>query len=365
MRTIRVLLADDSLTVRKRLARILASTHEFMVVGEAENGREAVELCLRLRPDVVTMDMMMPQMNGLAATEHIMAYCPTPILVVSASTNRGEVLKTFDAIAAGAVEVLDKPSGREAEGEWERRFRSTLKIVSRVKPITHPRARLRSRSIAPGAEPVTSAGQFEALGSLTACKAAIVVIGASTGGPAAVAEILSRIPVSFPLPILIVLHMIAEFAAGFVEWLDGASNVRVRYAVDGEALPGACAGKVILAPPDRHLEVIGKRLRLTTGPERHSCRPSIDVLFESIAREYGPCGIGCLLTGMGTDGAEGLLKIRSSGGFTIAQDQPTSVVFGMPREAIRLGAAETVLSLRDICPALCALVSVDAVRESA
>ncbi len=375
MKTIRVVIADDSLTVRKRLARILESDPEFAVVGEAENGREAVELCRRLRPDVITIDMMMPLMNGVVATEYIMAYCPAPILVVSASINRGEVLKTFDAIAAGAVDVLEKPSGAEPQGEWERRFRSTLKIVSHVKPIMHPRGRLRVRDVGPAAAPIRSGSsarpepkavsQTRRLCAVAPQRAEVLAIGASTGGPAAMADILSRIPEDFPLPILLVVHMVAGFADGFVEWLDGVSNLRVQYAVDGEPLPGKCAGKVVMAPPDRHLEVFGQRLHLTNNPERHSCRPSVDVLFESVAEEYGPRAIGCLLTGMGTDGAGGLLRIRSTGGFTIAQDQATSVVFGMPREAIRIGAAQLILPLSDICPALCALVRSDAsVRES-
>lgn len=259
MKTIRVLLADDSLTVRKRLARILATEREFMVVGEAETGHQAVELCQRLRPDVITMDMMMPGMNGLAATEYIMAYCPTPILVVSASTNRGAVLKTFDAIAAGAVDVLEKPTGMERKDEWERRFRSTLRIVSHVKPITHPRARFRPDRPAPPVAPSRSTRSprvevetpidSRALTFSSGRNPEIVAIGASTGGPAAVAEILARTPADFPVPILIVLHMIATFASGFVEWLDGASNLRVRYACDGEPLPGECAGTAILAPP--------------------------------------------------------------------------------------------------------------------
>lgn len=366
MKSIRVLIADDSLTVRKRLAHILEADSGFTVAGEAENGIEAVERCRLLRPDVITMDMMMPVMNGVAATEQIMAYSPTPILVVSASINRGEVLNTFDAIAAGAVEVIEKPKGTEQDGEWERRFRSALKIVSRVNPITHPRARLRAAGHpAPGADDSHPARIEAAPPPLTPPRIAVagaevVVIGASTGGPAALAEILSRMPREFPLPIVLVIHIAAEFSDGFVEWLGGISTLRVRYAVEGEPVAGKCAASVIMARPDCHLEVREHRLHLSAAPERHSCRPSIDVLFESVAREYGPGAIGCLLTGMGTDGAIGLLRILSNGGFTIAQDQASSVVFGMPREAIRLGAAKLVLPLTGICPAVCALAGIAA-----
>jgi two-component system chemotaxis response regulator CheB len=332
----RVLVVDDSATVRGRLVEALSADPELEVVAEADNGQTAIELCRSLRPDVVTLDMMMPRMSGLAATEHIMAYCPTPILIISSSTNRRDLFKTYDALAAGAVDVLEKPAGDEEDGAWERALVSRVKLVARIKVITHPRAKL-----APPAPPKDARKG-------TGCR--FVAMGASTGGPAAVLRILRGLPASFPLPVLLVIHIGKIFAVGLAEWLDSQSPLRVAYAVDGDAIPDA--GRVILAPPDRHLLVDGGRLRLSGAPERHSCRPSVDALFESAALEAGAKAAGVLLTGMGKDGAEGLLKMRQAGAWTAAQDRETSVVYGMPMEAARIGAAGRILALDDVAPAL-------------
>jgi two-component system chemotaxis response regulator CheB len=343
---IRVLVVDDSLTIRKRLVEILANDPNFDVVGEAEDGKRAIELCERLRPDVMTLDMMMPIMTGLAVTEYVMAYCPTPILIVSASLNRGEVYRTYEALSAGAIDVLDKPSDAAIEGDWERRFLSTLKLVSRIKVITHPRARLRALSGPPSA----LRSEDVAVEANVAPRA--VAIGGSTGAPGAVVDILRGLPVTFTLPILLVIHIGEPFGSAFADWLDGQSPIRVAFARDGEPLPQPGRSRVLLAPPDRHVVVRGDRVHLSAESERHSCRPSVDVLFESVASSLGAASIGCLLTGMGRDGALGLVAIRSAGGFTIAQDEASSVVFGMPREAILLGGASAVLPLDRISPTL-------------
>jgi two-component system, chemotaxis family, protein-glutamate methylesterase/glutaminase len=345
---IRVLVVEDSLTVRKRLVEVLAMSPEFEVVGEASDGKQGIELCERLRPDVVTLDMMMPVMTGLAAAEWIMAYCPTPILVVSASTNRGELFRTYDALAAGAIDVLDKPTGGEPDGEWEDRLRRTVKLVSRIKVITHLRGRLGSST---RAGPPVLPPPFVAR---PAGGASLVAIGGSTGAPGAMLEILRGLPRDFRAPVLLVIHINEPFGVAFAEWLDGQSPVRVRYARDGERLAAPRDATVLMAPPGRHLVLERGALRLTDGPERHSCRPSVDVLFDSIARDAGPDALACLLTGMGRDGADGLLAIRRAGGATIAQDEATSVVFGMPREAILAGAAEQVLGVHEIGAALVA-----------
>jgi two-component system chemotaxis response regulator CheB len=341
----RVLLVEDSATVRGRLRELLESDPEVDLVGEAGDGKLAIELCHRLRPDVVTMDMMLPVMSGLAATEYIMAHCPTPILIVSASVNRGELFKTYEALAAGAVDVLEKPHGDEPEGSWERKYLQTLKLVSRIRVITHPRARLRALEL-PHTLPLSHL--------IPEQPCALVAIGASTGGPGAIVEILRALPAEFSLPVLLVLHINEPFGTAFADWLDTQTNRRVAYATDGEWLSNA-TGKVLMAPPDRHLVLSGGRLRLTQDPERHSCRPSVDVLFESIAREAGPVTIACLLTGMGRDGALGLLALRKAGALTIAQDEATCIVYGMPREAVQLQAASRVLPLGSIAPALTSL----------
>jgi two-component system chemotaxis response regulator CheB len=353
MATIRVLVVEDSLTVRRRLCDVLGTDPALEVVGEAEDGKQAIQLCQSLRPDVVTMDMMLPVMSGLGATEYIMAHCPTPILIVSSSTNRGELFKTYEALAAGAVEVMEKTSSHEDEpGTWERNFLATVKLVSRIRVITHPRARLgafghtRGEARAPVLPPTLFPRRHYD----------IAAIGASTGGPSAILEVLRTLPSPFPLPILFVLHIGGPFGPAFADWLDSQTTLRVSYARDGDTVSDM-RGKVIMAPPDVHMIVKNGRLRLTQDPQRHSCRPSVDVLFESVAREYGATAIASLLTGMGRDGAAGLLEIRRAGGFTIAQDEASSTVYGMPREAVLLGAVERELPLAQIGPTLGALAT--------
>ncbi len=342
MTPIRVLIVDDSLTVRKRLSELLSESGEFVVVAEAHDGREAIALCMQHRPDVVTMDMALPVMSGLAATEYIMAHCPTPILIVSASFNRGDVFKTYDALAAGAVDVFEKPSGNEINDAWESALLSALRVVSRVRVITHRRA----RTVTP---PIPAPERRVGIGT-----PALVAIGASTGGPSAVVNVLRAFPREARQPVLLVIHLSAAFASSFADWLDAQLDRPVRFAKDGEALT-SIQGEIRLAPADAHMEVIDQALRIQRGPERHSCRPSVDVLFESIARNGAPRTVACLLTGMGRDGAAGLLALRRAGAYTIAQDEATSVVYGMPREAAALDAADRILPLPEIGPALGAL----------
>lgn len=349
MKKLRVLVADDSLTVRKRLVEILENDPDIELVGDVDNGKDAIELCQTERPDIISMDMMMPVMSGLAATEYIMAHCPTPILVVSASTNRGELFKIYEALAAGAVDVLEKPLDSEPDEIWAGKFLRTLKIVSRIRVITHPRARL--QNIAPQTGTAV-AWRKPAASPKLAFK--IVAIGASTGGPGALVEVLRGIPAGFALPVLMVLHINEPFAAAFADWLDAQTEHRVITARDGMRVCET-AGQIVLAPGGLHLIVRDGRLLLTRDAERHSCRPSVDVLFESVAAEYGPSAAACLLTGMGKDGARGLLAVRNAQGFTIAQNEQTSIVFGMPREAISLGAAQHILPLSEIGPRLAAL----------
>jgi two-component system chemotaxis response regulator CheB len=350
---IRVLVVEDSLTVRRRIVEVLSEDPELRVVGEASDGKQGIELCERLRPDVVTMDMMMPVMTGVAAAEYIMAYCPTPILIVSASTNRGELFRTYDALAAGAIDVLDKPSARGGEGDWEDRLRRTVKLVSKIKVITHLRGRIAPRAFPPPAEPSPFPAPGPALAAAAPGSASLVAIGGSTGAPGAVAQILRALPRDFAAPILLVIHINEPFGAAFAEWLDAQSPLRVRYARDRER-PGDAGAVVLMAPPGHHLVLERGLLRLDDGPELHSCKPSVDVLFASLAASAGPATLACLLTGMGRDGAEGLAAIRRAGGATIAQDEASSVVFGMPREAILIGAAQRVLALHEIAPALVA-----------
>lgn len=350
MKKVRVLCVEDSPTVRDRLCSILAGDPEIELIGEAENGKQAIDMCLAHRPDVITMDMIMPVMSGLAATEYVMAHCPTPILVVSASFNRGELFKTYDALAAGAVDVMEKPRGDEPEGEWEREFLSTVKLVSRIRVITHLRGRHRGDDL-----DALAGGRSTPTGAHSHTRQVkVAAIGASTGGPNAILDVVGSLPLDFNIPILLVLHIGGQFGTAFAEWLDGVAGRPVAIARDGDPVATA-AGRIAMAPPDRHLVVRDGRMWLTRDAERHSCRPSVDVLFESLASDYGAAAAGCLLTGMGRDGATGLLAMRNAGAATIAQDEATCVVYGMPREAALLGAAERILPIDEIGPALASI----------
>ncbi len=354
---IRVLVVEDSATMRHHLREALTADPQLQIVGEAVDGGQAVDLCGQLRPDVVTMDMMLPTISGLAATEHIMAEFPTPILVVS-SADRREMFSTYNALAAGAVDVLEKPRGDDSDDGWAERLRAAVRLVSRIRVITHPRARLdarldaRRRAPAPPVElrPVAPVQGTPPVG--------VVCVGSSTGGPGALTELLRALPADFRAPVLCVQHIAASepFAVAFSDWLADQAGRSVSYARDGLPVDGL-AGQVLLAPPDRHLLVRDGVLRLSDGAPRHSCRPAVDVLFESVAVDYGRAAAGCLLTGMGRDGAAGLLQLRRAGAVTFAQDEASSVVYGMPREAALLGAAEHIMAPGGIAARLTQLVS--------
>lgn len=342
---LRVLVVEDSLTVRRVLCETLAAVPDIDVVGEASDGQEAIQLCQSLRPDVITLDMHLPVMSGLSATEYIMAHCPTPILIVSASTNRGELYKTYDALAAGAVDVLEKPRGDASDESWPARFVAAVRLVARIKVITHPRGRLDAARLRP--VPSVSAPAPLAQSTSGQPPLKVVALGASTGGPSALVRVLRDLPPELGLSILLVLHIDEPFGSAFADWLSEQSVHAVRFASGGESLE-APHSRVLMAPPGRHLVVQGQHLTLNDGPERHSCRPSVDVLFESLARSAPQRSAAALLTGMGRDGAAGLLALRSAGALTVAQDEPSSVVYGMPREAALLGAAQQVLPLAEI-----------------
>jgi two-component system chemotaxis response regulator CheB len=344
---LRVLVVEDSPTVRAHLVEILGAAPDVAVVADVGDGRAAVEACQRLRPDVICMDMMLPGMNGLEATEQIMGWHPTPILIVSASTNRGELFRTYDALAAGAVDVLEKPRAEEPDAVWADRLLAAVRVVARVRVISHPRARLGAL----GSAPMARASALPVRAPAVAARR-LVAIGASTGGPGAVVAVLRGLPEGFALPVLVVIHIGEAFAPALAEWLDGQVPQAVRHAQDGERLAALPPGTVLLAPPGGHLELRDGRLRRSEVAERHGCRPSVDVLFESVAAWGGDGAVAALLTGMGVDGAAGLLAIRQAGGFTIAQDAASSVVFGMPGEAVRLNAATAVLPLDQVAPAI-------------
>ena len=357
---IKVLVVEDSLTVRQHIIGVLGTDPRFELVGEGADGQQAMDLCSRLRPDVMTLDMALPLASGLDVTRHVMADCPTPILIVSSSTNRGEAFRMFDALQAGAVDVLEKPSGREPHGSWEKKLLFALRVVSRVKVVTRHRPR-NPPALGPARPAIGLKPGLESTGAVPL--PTLIAIGASTGGPVAVARILRDLPPNFPVPVLVIIHIAPDFAPMLAEWLATQSSIPVTTVREGQPLPSRGTPQVLVTPAvDRHLVVREGRLDTTSGPERNFIRPSVDVLFESLASEVGCRAIGCLLTGMGRDGAAGLLAIRRSGGITLAQDEATSAMFGMPREAALLGAAAHVLPLPEIAPMLASLAGAGAVE---
>ena len=341
MTKLRVLVVEDSLTVRMHLCELLEADPAFELVGGAEDGKQAIELCLALRPDVISLDMMMPIMTGLAATEYIMAYCPTPILIVSSSINRGELFRTYEALAAGALDVIEKPL--PGQDHWDEHYLAMLKLVAKIKVVTHLRGRRAAQSLPQTAPPAPASPRRPVR---------LVALGASTGGASALVDVLGGLPADYPLPLVVVIHIAEPFGHAFVDWLDDHCALDVRLARHGQPLP---ARGVVLAAPGLHLQLHAGRQVCEAGPERLSCRPSVDVLFESVAQEYGASAVAVLLTGMGQDGARGMLAVRNAGGLTIAQDEASCVVYGMPREAVLLNAAQRVLPLAEIGPALAML----------
>ena len=328
---IRVLIADDSSLTRAILAEIFAASGDICVAGEAVNGQEALRETERLKPDLIVMDLLMPVMDGLSAIEEIMARCPTPILVLSATLEDQEVDRAFAAIKRGALDVLPKPSASELalpEG-FAAALLDKVRLLSRIRVIRHP---LRLRKEVP-VEPAHGGYRN------------ILAIGASTGGPKAVLGIVRSLPSAFPGVVFVVQHIASGFAKGFADWINRESRMRVKLAEDGEECR---PGVAYVAPNDCHMEVAGGRVRLLTAEPVNNCIPSIDVLFRSLAAESGSHVVGVLLTGMGRDGAQGLKCIKERGGTTIVQDEQSCVVFGMPKAAIGLAAADQVLPLDSI-----------------
>ncbi|HYG67464.1 MAG TPA: chemotaxis-specific protein-glutamate methyltransferase CheB [Anaeromyxobacteraceae bacterium] len=329
-RPIRVLVADDSELFRELLARVVSADSAYEVVGVAADGNEAAALASRMRPDVITMDLHMPCADGFSGIARIMAETPTPILVLSA--NREEAVG-FRALSLGALDILEKPSATSDLGAYGALLRSRLRLLAGVKVIRHPRGLRDGRRAH----------------RLPRGRADLVVIGASLGGPKALAAILRALPPEFPAPVAVVQHIADGFTEGLASWLAQESRLQVREAREGDSLR---AGRVLLAPTGFHLVVTDGTAHLSESPPVETFRPSVTPLFASAAAAYGPRACGVLLTGMGRDGAEGMRALKSVGAHTIAQDEATSAVFGMPRAAIELGAVDRVLPLDEIPRAL-------------
>jgi two-component system chemotaxis response regulator CheB len=342
---LRVLVVDDSPVARAVLRQILDSEEGIEVVGVARNGWEAVQMAERLHPDVITMDVRMPRMDGHEATQQIMAYNPTPILVITASLAKQDVDFSFRMLEAGALDIFEKPAGGDPDALRVRASAlvERVRLLSRVRVITHLRGRRHRKKPAP-LPPMTLT---PAPVPLEAPKR-LVVIGASTGGPRALQRILSALPGGFPAPILVIQHVASGFTRGLAEWLGGETALEVTLAQDGEGLE---AGRVYIAPESHQMLPDRRVVRLVDTPQT-TTMPSVDVTMQAVARKFRERSVGVLLTGMGSDGAEGLLAIDRIGGVTIAQDEATSTIFGMPRAAIELGAAQQVLPLNEIAAGL-------------
>jgi len=346
---IRVLVVEDSSSVRELLVHILGSDPRIAVIGTATNGEEAIEAARDIKPDVITMDVQMPRMNGLDATRKIMETCPTPIVIVSGSSARDEVAATFDALEAGALAFVGKPNGlrHPLHGAEARHLLETVKLMSEVRVVRRWPKRPPSSALVPPKLPVeetmTASAPIE-----------FVAIGASTGGPVVLRTILSELPRGLPVPMLVVQHIAAGFTEGFAEWLAQASGIAVRVATDGER---PVPGNAYVAPDGLHMKIVhGGKIALRRDRPENGHRPSVSVLFRSVAEVAGRRAIGVLLTGMGRDGAEELKLMKDQGAITIAQDRGSSVIHGMPGEAVNLGAATYVLPADRIAAALANLL---------
>lgn len=368
---IKILIAEDSPTVTMILQKIFAADDECQVIGTAKNGKEAVDKVKLLRPDIVTMDIRMPVMDGFEATKQIMTFHPTPILVISASVGKDDLNIAFNAIRAGALDIVEKPKGNLAM-DYEyigRDLIKKVKILSGVKVFHHVsgkaiRARADSKLASSGDLPVTPASNKFGIKTpstrelLAADKRLypkaktsskppeLVAIASSTGGPSALLKILKNLPDTFQIPIVIVQHICEGFGQGFVDWLNKECNLNVKTAERGEVLT---QGNIYVAPDGFHLLIDpGKVVRLSKSMPINGLRPCATLMMETAAKVYGGATIGVILTGMGRDGADGMKAIKDAGGLTIAQSPETCVVFGMPKEAIELGVVDKILPIERI-----------------
>ncbi len=336
---IRILIVEDSVTQREILKRILTEDPEFVVAGEARNGRQAVEMVPVCRPDVVLMDIHMPVLNGIEATREIMREHPVPIVVVSATLRKHDVDMAMEALSAGAVSVIAKPEGssllhlQEIAVQLREEIRQAAKARVRKRYSRGP-----ARAVARPGPAVRGIGTVDVVG-----------VCASTGGPPVLAEILAALPSPFPVPILLVQHIPKGFEEGFVQWLSETTGQTVRMANHGQHLePG-----VWFAAGGRHLTLGGSsRLHLPAGAKEELHCPSGNALFASLAEHGGKRAAGVLLTGMGDDGAEGLLALKRAGGKTLIQNEETCLIWGMPKAAKDLGAGDYELSPAEIVEAL-------------
>ena len=356
---ISVLVVDDSATARALLVSLLVAEEDIRVVGEATTGRDAVDMASRLTPDLITMDIHMPVMDGLEATKQIMMQSPRPIIIVSSAV-RSDVELSLEAMRAGALMVMGKPEGpaSPAFANERRQFVSMVRAMSQVKVVRRHGTVSPYTMNTPVARPAaTPPLRLDSASGTRSFR--IVAIGASTGGPAALRTILADLPGDFPVPILVVQHIARGFSAGLADWLAHDTPLRVKLAELGEL---AVAGVVYIAPDDKHLgvQLDGRgdmRVLLDRSPPVGAFRPSASFLFHSTGESLAAGVIAVILTGMGDDGVGGLRTLKARGGRVLAQDEATSVIYGMPREAVRAGVVDTTLPLTAIARKLVELTA--------
>ncbi len=347
---VRVMVVEDSLVVRQLLVHIISRDPRLTVAAAVESAEEALQEIGRVQPDVISMDIRLPGMDGLEATRRIMTERPTPIVVIADSIEDSSLKISMNALRAGALTVVEKPVGVSSAGYAgiAETICTQLYIMSQV-PV------VRQRSFA--WRPETPAPAFNREMETGLSRPSVMGIAASTGGPPALAKVLGSLPADFPLPILLVQHMGAPFMEGFASWLNGLLPLDVRLAQDQEIPVG---GRVYVAPGDRHLLLSpAGTLRISGEPPIGNQRPSATALFQSMAKTVGRRGLGVLLTGMGEDGAKGLVELRQAGGYTVAEDESTAVVYGMPAAAQRMGGVRVSLPLDLIAPRILRLVRGD------
>jgi len=347
---IRVLIAENSLVMQQLLRHTISSDPMLTVVGVASDGEEALEAVKKLHPDVIAMDWQMPKLDGLEATRIIMETTPTPIVIVTGSVAANDAAVSFRMIEAGALAIIQQPPNVD-HPDYEReklQLTRTLKLMSEVKLVKRLVRTSNKKEIArPSAK-----NYFRSESDIQ-----VIALGASTGGPNVLQTILSGLPKDLPVPIFIVQHISKDFTAGFVEWLQNTTNFPLHIASDGEyPLPG----HGYVAPDDYHMGIErGPKIVLSKSDLENGLRPSVAYLFRSVAQNFGSHAVGILLTGMGRDGADELKIMKEKGAITFAQDEESSIIYGMPGEAVKLNAATYILSPEEITVALTALIKKD------
>lgn len=334
---IKVLIVDDSAVVRKVFSDELSRERGIEVIGTAPDPYVARDKIVKLKPDVVTLDIEMPRMDGLTFLKKLMKYYPLPVIIVSSLTRKGGKM-AMEALSSGALEVISKPSAAYSVGDMSVQLADKIRAVAQV----NVKARFQSSTNVDKAAAASSANAL----AFTTNK--VIAIGASTGGTEAIKTVLTALPPNSP-SIVIVQHMPAQFTTSFAERLDSLSEITVKEAKDGDSVVN---GQALLAPGNYHMLMkrSGARyyVQIKQGPLVHHQRPAVDVLFKSVAQSAGGNAVGIILTGMGTDGATGLLQMKEAGARTIAQNEESCVVFGMPKEAIKLGAVEKVVNIQSV-----------------